>query len=61
MAKSALVLIADNTEDIEVTTVVDILRRGGVMVTLLKVHMIWLVQHYLPMTFSILSRFLRIL
>ena len=36
-AKSALVLIAHGTEDIEVTSVVDILRRGGVMVTLLRV------------------------
>ena len=34
---SALILIADGTEDIEVTTCVDILHRGHVQVTLLKV------------------------
>jgi putative intracellular protease/amidase len=32
--KSALVLVTDGTEDIEVTTCVDVLRRGGIAVTL---------------------------
>lgn len=37
MAKKAIVLIANGAEDIEVVTIVDVLRRGGIHVTLISV------------------------